>query len=98
MQKICFLLFISLALFISCKKKSEPEPGPEIVENKGDTCRISKASYGPNQNIVYEYAGDRVTKVVLQMDGFEYPGVLEYDSAIPYIYPDCVFISIRQTQ
>ncbi|WAC12496.1 hypothetical protein [Dyadobacter pollutisoli] len=80
MQKIFFVLIIGFTLFISCKKKPDPVPEPVIVGLEGDTCRISKVSYGPFQKIIYEYTGDRVNKIILQIDGNEYPGVLEYDA------------------
>ena len=82
MRKIGFVFILGFVLILSCKKKSNPEPapGPDIIGQEGDTCRIRKASYGLYQNIIYEYAGGKVSKVILQIDGNEYPGVLEYDS------------------
>jgi hypothetical protein len=79
-MKFLHLLFVACVVFVSsCEKKAEPRPAPVIVGRDGDTCRISKVSYGAGRQLLYEYTGSRVSRIIARIEGFDYPSDLHYD-------------------
>lgn len=75
-----FLLFVCALFAVCCGKKTEPRPEPVIVGRQGDTCRISKVSWGVGQSLIYQYSGGRVSRIISRIEGFDYPSDLHYDT------------------
>lgn len=73
-----FLFFVFIIVAASCAKKIDPRPAPVIIGREGDTCRISRISFW-DRIIKYDYTANKITKITVSLNGFDYPHDLHYD-------------------